>query len=77
MPLFDYRCYKCGLIAEYLVKTGEGVRCKACDHYLGVQDRMPSMPASRFPGANEWHEPNAADPRRKWKRQIADIRRKG
>jgi putative FmdB family regulatory protein len=32
MPMFDYRCKKCGRIDEYIVKMGqmEGPECKNC-----------------------------------------------
>lgn len=32
MPMFDYRCKKCGNVSEYIVKTFDtkGIKCKAC-----------------------------------------------
>jgi len=32
MPMFDYRCKKCGDVSEYIVKTADakGIQCKAC-----------------------------------------------
>lgn len=56
MPIFDYRCKKCGLETEMMVKDYmEERRCPVC--HTQPMERQVAAPSFRLYGEG-WHKPN-------------------
>jgi len=68
MPLFDYRCRRCGHEFEALVRAGDTVECRAC-HASDVERLLSTFALS----TDERRQAAALDSRR---RQIAKNRDK-
>lgn len=62
MPMFDYKCSKCGNVSEYIVKTAEekGLKCKAC----GSASLKRLLGAATVVANPNYREPSHSFPRK-------------
>lgn len=60
MPLYDYKCVKCGgVITELrcIADMDRPCECPKCSKEVGftiTAQRIPTAPAPQFPGASGW-----------------------
>lgn len=53
MPLYDYKCLKCGRTTEKIEKVS-GPHLKKCPHCGGKVEMLPSAPSIQFKGSG-WY----------------------
>lgn len=52
MPLFDFKCLRCGVVREELLTAAEAedIRTRECDRCIGRMERQTGAPAFTISG---------------------------